>query len=43
VNLRQNYPLQLAGATVRVAIAVRLLEVQQQGALSRAFKTAACS
>jgi hypothetical protein len=35
--------LQLSGATVRVAIAVRVLEVQRQSALSCAFKSAACS
>jgi hypothetical protein len=40
---RQNDPLQLSGAMSKVFIAVRLLEVQQQGALSRAFKSTACS
>ena len=39
----QNYPLQPSGATVRVAITVRVLQVQRQSALSRAFKTTACS
>jgi hypothetical protein len=42
-NLRQNYPLQLSGATVRVAIAVPVLQVQRQSALPRAFKKTACS
>src|SRR5687767_13888061 len=28
MSVTQNYPLQLSGATVRVAIAVRLLQVQ---------------
>jgi len=41
--VRQNYPLQLSGATVRVAIAVRVLQVQRQSALPRAFEEAACS
>jgi hypothetical protein len=41
--VQQNYPLQLSGAMFKVVIAVRLLEVQQQGALSRALKNAACS
>jgi hypothetical protein len=35
-------PLQPSGAIVRVAIAVRVLEVQPQSALSRALKKAAC-
>jgi hypothetical protein len=39
----QNYPLQLSSAIIRVAIAVRPLGVQQQSALWRAFKQAACS
>jgi hypothetical protein len=39
----QNSQLQLARAMSRVAIAVRVLEVQRQSALSRAFKKAACS
>jgi hypothetical protein len=39
----QNSLLQLSGATVRVAIAVRFLQVQHQGALPRAFKSTACS
>ena len=43
IRLRQNYPLQLAGATFRVAIAVRVLQVQPQSALSRASWQIACS
>jgi hypothetical protein len=42
-TLPQNYPLQLAGARSKVVITVRLLEVQRQSALSRAFEKTACS
>jgi DNA-binding transcriptional regulator/RsmH inhibitor MraZ len=39
----QNYPSQLAGASVKVVITVRLLEVRLQSAPSHAFETTACS
>ena len=42
-DVTQNYPLQLSGATFKEAIAVRVLQVQHQSALSRAFKKIACS
>jgi hypothetical protein len=39
----QNYPLQLSGAMSKEVIAVRVLQVQLQSALPRAFEKAACS
>ena len=43
MRLLYNYTLQPSGAIVRVVIAVRVLQVQTQSALSRAFERIARS
>jgi hypothetical protein len=40
---RQNYPLQLSGATVRVAIAVRVLQMQLKKRTIARLQESACS